>query len=291
MSRFSNSHRCARLLTWLNPLMVLLALACFASGATAQFDRLLAPVEAVPQEPGRLAAREGTSKAEMATPAVVAPAEKAAESRMFTSEDLLREIKAQVLEHYGATGDLVLDMARPWGAVKVPASGVVLKIMDYPRDGLATLMNIQCKITADDQVIGEWSVTVRAQLWQDVWVASNRLERGQQLDETMANLQKVDILLNRNALLGADEKLSTYEMAQNVNTGAPLMKRDVAEKPVIRKNQIVEAVVRRRALSITMKAQALENGAPKALIRMRNLDSKREFNAQVVNETQVNVVF
>jgi flagella basal body P-ring formation protein FlgA len=69
------------------------------------------------------------------------------------------------------------------------------------------------------------------------------------------------------------------------------MKRDVVEKPVIRKNQIVEVVANRGALTITMKAQALESGAVKALIRMRNLDSKREFNAQVIDETRANVVF
>lgn len=229
----------------------------------------------------------------MAVPAVGAAVaeEKAADARMYTSDDLLRDIKAQVLEHYGVSGDLVLDLARPWGAVKVPASGADLKVTEYPRDGLANVINIGCKVTVGEQTVGEWNVTLKARLWQEVWVASTRLERGRDLDESVVNVQKVDILQNRNALLGSDEKLSGYQLAQNVNAGAPLMKRDVVGKPVIRKNQIVEAVIRRGALSITVKAQALENGAPKALIRMRNLDSKREFNAQVLNESQVNVVF
>jgi flagella basal body P-ring formation protein FlgA len=216
---------------------------------------------------------------------------KAPDLQMFTSEDLLREVKAQMIEHYAINSDLVLELARPWGAVKVPVSGVELKVVEYPRDGLSSLLNIRCKMISGEQLIGEWAITLRANLWKEVWVASSRLDRGQSLTESMVTAQKVDILQNRNALLDAGEKPTTYEMAQNVNAGVALMKRDVIEKPVIRKNQIVDAVINKGALSISTKAQALENGAPNALVRMRNLDSSKEFSAQVVNETQVNVLF
>jgi flagella basal body P-ring formation protein FlgA len=40
-----------------------------------------------------------------------------------------------------------------------------------------------------------------------------------------------------------------------------------------------------------MKALALENGAAGDLIRLRNVESRKDFNAQVLNENKVQVRF
>jgi flagella basal body P-ring formation protein FlgA len=40
-----------------------------------------------------------------------------------------------------------------------------------------------------------------------------------------------------------------------------------------------------------MKALALEDGGINALIKMRNLDSNKEFDAQILNENEVKVHF
>ena len=44
-------------------------------------------------------------------------------------------------------------------------------------------------------------------------------------------------------------------------------------------------------LAIRMKALALENGAAGDLIKLRNLESRKEFNGQILNENQVQVHF
>jgi flagella basal body P-ring formation protein FlgA len=257
--------------------------AVLAASAQAQLERLLAPVEAIPAAEKGEASSRGEPAAE--------PGKKARDPQLFTAVDLLRELKAQLADHYTVTGDLALEMARPWGAISLPAADAAVTILDYPRDGLTSVMNVRCRVTSGNQVLGEWQITLRAWLWQEVWVAAARLDRGQELDESMVNAGKADALQKRVALLTTDLKPSAYELAQSVNAEAPLSKRDVVEKPVIRKNQIVDVTAKRGALSISMKAQALENGAAKALIRMRNLDSKREFNAQVIDETRAIVLF
>jgi flagella basal body P-ring formation protein FlgA len=40
-----------------------------------------------------------------------------------------------------------------------------------------------------------------------------------------------------------------------------------------------------------MKALALENGTAGALIKLRNLESHKEFNGQIINESKVQVQF
>jgi flagella basal body P-ring formation protein FlgA len=53
----------------------------------------------------------------------------------------------------------------------------------------------------------------------------------------------------------------------------------------------VDAVASEGGLNIRMRAIAVEGGPAGAVIRVRNLDSQKEFVAQVLNENQVQVRF
>ena len=258
-----------------------LALVLVGSSASAQLDRLVAPVASIVEAPQAAAPR-----------GVVVPEKEAPrDPLLFTGSDLLQEIKTQIADRFSLKGELVLEFSRPWAAIKLPASDAVVTVTDFPREGMTSSLLVRCKVVSGGVTVGEWQVSLRAHLWQQVWVATVGLDRGQALEDSMVTEQKVDVLLNRNALLTVENNPSLYEVVQSVSAGSPLTKRQVTEKPIIRKNQIVEVTANRGAIAINMKAQALENGAAKALIKMRNLDSRREFNAQVVDETHVNVLF
>ena len=62
-------------------------------------------------------------------------------------------------------------------------------------------------------------------------------------------------------------------------------------RPVIRKGQVVEVVAQQGLLAISMKALALESGAAGDLIKLRNLESRREINGQIINESKVQIHF
>jgi len=79
--------------------------------------------------------------------------------------------------------------------------------------------------------------------------------------------------------------------AQSVAPGRPLTRRDVSERPVIHKGDVVDVIAHQGVFSIRMKAQALENGIKRELIKMRNIESRKDFTAQVVNESEVEVHF
>ena len=62
-------------------------------------------------------------------------------------------------------------------------------------------------------------------------------------------------------------------------------------RPVIRKGQVVEVVAQNGMMAISMKALALENGTTGKQIRLRNLESRREINGEVINENKVHIHF
>jgi len=129
------------------------------------------------------------------------------------------------------------------------------------------------------------------QVWQDAWVAPQRFERGQVLSRGMLTVQKMDILRESNPLITGEQDISGFELAQAVQQGRPITRRDLVERTLVKKGQFVDAIGNEGALSLRMRAVAVEGGPAGAVIRVRNVDTRKEFFAQVINENQVQVRF
>lgn len=206
-------------------------------------------------------------------------------------ETLLTEVARELSIHFGVNGELKLSFVRPWTAVQMPAADFAVTITDAPPDGLASSFNVKVKVVSAAETVGEWPLAVRAQLLQEMWAANGRIERGQPLDRSMLAVQKVDVLRDRQAFLSADLDPATFDTAQAITSPRLLLRRDLAERPVVRKGQIVEVVAKQGLLAITMKALALEAGPTGSLIKLRNVQSLKEFTGQIINESKVQVQF
>ena len=173
----------------------------------------------------------------------------------------------------------------------MPASDFAITITETPANGIAGTFLVRVKITSSGELITDTQVSLRAQLWQEVWTAASRLERGQPLDRSLLSVTKVDSLKERQPPLLAEVDPSTLEVAQTVSASRALTRRDVSVRPLIRKGRVVEVVAQQGQLAISMKALALESGASGDLIKLRNLESRKEFSGQILNENKVQVHF
>ena len=59
----------------------------------------------------------------------------------------------------------------------------------------------------------------------------------------------------------------------------------------MRKGDLVDVTASEGALSISMKALAMQNGAQGEAVTVRNLDSRKDFTAIVVDENHVQIRF
>jgi flagella basal body P-ring formation protein FlgA len=247
--------------------------------AYAQLDHLLVPVTGA-----ATAVEIGT-----ATPGLEIPG--SATPRLLTAAMLTSEAERELAARLALKGELKLSLAQPWKPVKLPANDFVLTIPETPSGGISGTFLVHVRATSGGQLIGDWQIPMRAQLWQEVWTAGRRLDRGQPLDRELLTPQKVDVLRESQPLLSADIDPSTLELVQTVAASRAVAKRDVIARPLVRRGHIVEVVALHAGLSITMKALALENGAAGELIKLRNLQSRREFSGQILDENKVQVHF
>jgi len=245
------------------------------TGASTPLDKILAPVDLAVNASSTALEKQKLPKDSL---------------HLLTPNEALPQLQKQLIERYSVNGELKLQTATLWERILVPAT-YQLTIVDYPGGGLSSAFVVRCKLVANGQALGEFQVPLRAELWREVWLADGRLDRGQTLDRSLVTAQQIDVLREHDMPLTTEIDPTAFDVAQSVAPGRPLTRRDVSERPVIHKGDVVDVIAHQGVFSIRMKAQALENGIKRELIKMRNIESRKDFTAQVVNESEVEVHF
>jgi flagella basal body P-ring formation protein FlgA len=271
-----------------------LTLACLSLFGTvgisyADLNDLLKPV------PGAVGLRDSASKAQAGSLNADAPAKDSssqqAEQKTLTEAELIAAIEKDFPRRFPIKGELKVSLSRPWAPVKLPGPDFFAECIQIAGNSLASNMAFTLRVVSDGKIVGEWPMQVRVELWQDVWVSTQRIERGMVLESGLLSQKRLDVLREFVTPLTVDQDLQGFEVNQTVQSGRPITRREIVEKTVVKKGQLVDAVASEGGLNIRMRAMAMEAGPAGAVIRVRNIDSQKEFVAQVLNENQVQVRF
>ena len=189
-------------------------------------------------------------------------------------------------------GELMLTSVRPLPKVEVPEGfPLIVKITQAPAGGLGAFMTIKFLVTVGDQPRGVHTAFFKAALLREVWVATKYCNRLASLDQVSLKRKKVDVINLRTGIWEGDKLTDDLQIIQAVPAGTVLQPRHVRRRPVVLRNQTVQAVIRHKALHIRLPVVALEDGAPGDVIRLRNPKSYKELRGTVMNGNTVSIKF
>jgi flagella basal body P-ring formation protein FlgA len=267
---------------------ILVPFAAVASIRASDMGNILTPLAYAPANSPAAAFSEQPAPAKSAPPAVVT----SVGDVQVGSDAVLEELRMELTARLGLTGDLKISFVQPWQPVEV-RNGRKWKVVleGVPKNGLSATCPIQFSIEADGKKLGTWKTEIRAQLFEPVWVATRRLDRGESINSSVAALKEVDVLSGTRDLLNSSIDLGFYEIAQTVLADQPITRKDVALRRLVRRGREVDVVVNQGALNISMKGIALNDGGVGETVAVRNKDSKKDFQAQVVGDNTVQVKF
>lgn len=221
--------------------------------------------------------------------AVAAVEDHAADPSPLTRAEFVSALTADLVQHFNLEGDLSLELLRPWAGPRIPARSWVVEVTEYPSLP-ATSMLVRCRVLADGEMAADYIVTLRAQLWRDAWAARTPLAANTTFDAKSLEARRVDFFRERDALsvtVGDHDFL----FARSIQPGRLLTWRDVVRRPLVRKGDVIEVAAIDGLLQITMKGLAMESGAVGDTVTIRNLESRKDFAAQVVSESRVQIRF
>ncbi len=221
--------------------------------------------------------------------AVSAPTTVTATNTVLDEAAVTKLLASALQEQFtGGAGELDLRFTRPWVSQNAPAGPLTLKVLEMPTSGVTSAFIVRFEIfTAGGASLGNWQMPVQAHLWREVHVARSMLKPGESVADADIALERRDVLALRAPLAEFAEGDASLEIAESIPTGSPLFARSVRLRPVVRRGEMTNARLEDGALSVTMKVQALEDGTPGQIIRLRNLQSARDFSGKVLNEKTV----
>jgi flagella basal body P-ring formation protein FlgA len=210
------------------------------------------------------------------------------QSRRLEEDELRNLLTGFLNERRGENGaEWELRFTRPWTPVMVPDDPLKAEILEPALNRITSTSILRFEIRAGRQLVGAWQVPVQARLWREVVIAETALQRGQLLSEVALKRERRDVLTLREPLYELPSSTTTYELAESVPGGAPLTVRALRLKPVVYRGKTVDAVMRDHAMTITLKVEVLEEGVPGQLVRVRNLQSRRELRGKVQDEQTI----
>lgn len=221
------------------------------------------------------------------------PAAPAAQNtRTLSEEELTTALAAALKAKLNLEGDLRLYLTQSAPAITIPAGqSFAITILQAPSSSLEPTGFLRFRLDAAGQPIGEWQLPFRAQLLTDVLSTDTPIDRGQPVSAAQLKKVQVDLLRERQPLIPASADLSGYTAATAIPAGRLLTWRDISQREVIRRGQVVEVVAQEGPMSITLKGVAMSSGGIGDEIVVRNMDSRRDITARVVSPGQARVTF
>jgi flagella basal body P-ring formation protein FlgA len=263
---------------------ILFPLAAVANLLAADMGSITSPLAYAPSNPVAVS----FDKSQSSAPSVVT----SVGDVTLTEREVLVALQRELIARYSLEGDLKLSLSTPWVPLEIRNGRDWNLVLDQaPQGGLSATSDVRFHIESAGKKVGEWKATLRASLFRPVWIASRRLDRGEQPDSSAFVLKNVDTLGDNLSYVAADTDLSVYVMANSVAQDRPLTSRDVSLRPLVRKNQLVDVIVSEGSLNITMKGLALGTGGAGEVVSIRNVDSRKDFQAKVIGTNTVQVKF
>ena len=124
--------------------------------------------------------------------------------------------------------------------------------------------------------------------YQNVPVLSKSVKIGEILTEEMFAIEKRQ-LINSNDVIKKIELISGLQAARFLNAGQVILFADVKKEQVLKKGQMVKAMVGGIDFEVAISAEAQESGSVGDVVKIKNLDSQKVFGAKIMDRGTVRI--
>lgn len=268
-----------------------IAIVIFATVVRASLDEILAPLP--------VAEIAAVSTAEIHRPVTRPVVSQKVENVVISEEpvdsilvsDVQEAITYALEDSLRPSGDLTLIPLRDYPDLSAYSRPFVINLVQVPSRLSRGNVMLRYQVENEKGVLGEWSMPFRVHLYSEVWFPRGHLRRGDIATPSDFEIRQVDLLAEPDAVPASLESLLRHEYSRDIKPGQALVWRDLMERAMVRKGDVVEVTAVNGLLAITMRAVARQDGSDGDLIVLRNIDSAKEFSARVIGENRAEILF
>ena len=181
-----------------------------------------------------------------------------------------------------------IELAVPIAAVAVPQGRVSLAVRSLSNIAAPSARaTVWIDVSVDARFQRAVNVDYRVQAYRTGWLATEELERGQDVDTTRLTQAQVDVA-QLAAPLWSDSP-ERARMRRAVHRGAPLTTLDAEARPFVVRGERVQVFSHVGELSIEAQAEALQDGREGQDVLVRIASSRAPVNARVLKPGLVEI--
>ena len=212
-------------------------------------------------------------------------------TRLVEAHELLDQLTiALVNATRNLDGDLHLEFLRQPSEIRIPDDTYEFALTRSQAYGIKSRFIIPFSILIDGEFVYQGSAALKAKIFKRVLLSSRRINRGEALNESDFYLAEQDTLTIKGAPLGIETSLVGLESKTTILKDQPILRRYTGKTTVVGRGDLVDAILTKGAISITMKVQILDKGAPGDIVRVRNPKSKKQLKGIVTDESTIQIL-
>jgi len=209
--------------------------------------------------------------------------------------EAIAEAAARWLTAYLAAqgGEPVVSLARAPSACSLPARVERIALTPRPlgNPGQGGKAQVSVEIRGAGRLWRKVPVTFDVALFKTVAVARERIAAGEPVHRSMLSLERMDVARLVGTPAESLEALDGQVTRRTVARGAILCTDVLRTPPTVRRGALVAMQLRRGAMLIRAKGVAKQDGRRGEIIKLVNVDSRREVLARVIDASTVEAVY
>lgn len=131
-------------------------------------------------------------------------------------------------------------------------------------------------------------IVVEVKRYQKVPILNQSVKYGEVITPEMLTVEKRELLNVRDTYLSA-ASLDGMQAVRFLNAGQMVQFSDVKREQILKKGQMVKAIVGSPSFEVAISAEAQEAGSVGEVVKVKNLDSQKVFTAKIVERGVVRI--
>lgn len=206
------------------------------------------------------------------------------ESQPLEVEKVVGIAREAILKSFKGGENVRIELVRAPSDIHLPAGEVNYKVSGIRDRGRQSLCQVEIEV--DGERIREVEAIFEVKRFGQVVVAKHKLNRDQLLapDNLKIELREITTLKSPFTRI---EDVTSLRASTFIREGDIITSKMVEIPPLIERGEIITILVEEGPVSITALGKSLGDGMKGEILRVRNLDSKREIAAKVFDEKTV----
>jgi flagellar basal body P-ring formation protein FlgA len=186
--------------------------------------------------------------------------------------------------------EVIIEPGRTPSNITVPYGPVDIEIEEANMGDWAGYVILRAKILVDGRERERVRMRLKIRVFKEIYVSSKKLLKNHIITAGDVELKRIELTNKRVRDFVTDEsEIIGRRVLRMVSSNKHIKGSNLGEPLMVRRDDVVTVVAQKGSIYIELTGQAMQDGSKGDIIKVRNINSKRIINAEVISDEKVSI--